>query len=42
VIEWPEKVLDLLPAHHHEVKMMFGASDNEREIVIQEIHGVAA
>lgn len=42
VIEWPESIRDLLPAQHHVVGMNFGKGDNEREIVIQEVHGVAA
>ena len=42
VIEWPESIRDLLPAQHHVVEMNFGKGDNEREIVIQEVHGVAA
>jgi tRNA threonylcarbamoyladenosine biosynthesis protein TsaE len=42
VIEWPEVVRDLLPEHHHAVRMSFGKRENEREIVMQEVHGAAA
>jgi len=42
VIEWPEAVRDLLPEHHYAVRMNFGKRENEREIVIEEVHGVTA
>ncbi len=41
-IEWAEAVLEFLPAHHHVVKMRLGSTDEEREITIREVQGVAA
>ncbi len=42
LIEWAEAAFEFLPAHHHVVKMVFGATDEEREIMIQEVQDVAA
>ena len=42
LIEWPDTVLEFLPPHHHVVKLMHGATDEEREITIQEAQGVTA
>ena len=42
LIEWAEAALEFLPAQHHVVKMMFGSTDEEREITIQDVQGVTA
>jgi tRNA threonylcarbamoyladenosine biosynthesis protein TsaE len=42
LIEWAETALEFLPSHHHIVKMTLGSTDEEREITIQEVHGVVA
>ena len=42
LIEWAEAVQEFLPLHHHLVALSHGSTDEEREIVISEVHGVAA
>jgi tRNA threonylcarbamoyladenosine biosynthesis protein TsaE len=37
LIEWAERVLDVLPPHHYEVRMQFGDADDERKILIGEV-----
>jgi tRNA threonylcarbamoyladenosine biosynthesis protein TsaE len=36
LIEWPELIADRLPPRHYVVKLLHGATENEREISIHE------
>ena len=42
LIEWADKVRDLLPPNRFEVHLSFGEKENIREIFIEEIIGVTA
>lgn len=41
LIEWADRVQDFLPQHRYDVHMTLGNEENVREIVIDEVVGVA-